>query len=120
MKCPRCPDAALEERQREGVTIDACRTCYGIWLDRGELERLIARASSEYDELERRDWSRPPVETRREAPAPRPYDDGRPRDDDRYRDDGRYRDDDRYRRDEHRYHGKRKKRWFEALEDIFD
>lgn len=43
MKCPRC-DSGLDERVRDGVTIDACGSCRGIWLDRGELEKLIARS----------------------------------------------------------------------------
>jgi Zn-finger nucleic acid-binding protein len=54
MKCPRCETAMLDEREREGVTIDACPQCRGIWLDRGELERLIARAVEEEDASVRR------------------------------------------------------------------
>lgn len=108
MKCPRCPEAVLEEREREGVTVDACRTCYGVWLDRGELERLVARARDEIEQLERRD-ERPPraPEPRYEARHEPRYEPRREHgyDDDRYRD-GR--------------HGHRKKRWFEALGDIFD
>jgi len=45
MNCPRCHTADLAERNRDGVRIDICRSCRGIWLDRGELERLIARAN---------------------------------------------------------------------------
>jgi len=44
MFCPRCGGEVLEERVRDGVAIDACLACRGTWLDRGELERLIARA----------------------------------------------------------------------------
>ncbi len=40
--CPR-DGAELVEVERNGVTIDACPTCRGIWLDRGELEKLIAQ-----------------------------------------------------------------------------
>lgn len=50
MICPRCQDANLDERTRDGVVVDACPRCRGIWLDRGELEKLIARAASELDE----------------------------------------------------------------------
>ena len=50
MKCPRCESAMLLERERDGVMIDACPDCRGLWLDRGELEKLIARAQSEFDE----------------------------------------------------------------------
>lgn len=44
MICPRCESPSLDERVREGVTIDVCASCRGIWLDRGELEKLIARS----------------------------------------------------------------------------
>lgn len=44
MFCPRCEGEVLEERVRDGVTVDICHGCRGIWLDRGELERLLARA----------------------------------------------------------------------------
>ncbi|NJD20711.1 MAG: hypothetical protein FIA95_15680 [Gemmatimonadetes bacterium] len=54
MKCPRCETAGLEEREREGVPIDVCPQCRGIWLDRGELERLIARAMEEQEAIARR------------------------------------------------------------------
>ncbi len=47
MNCPRCVTEPLDERVREGVTIDACAACRGIWLDRGELEKLIARSVQE-------------------------------------------------------------------------
>lgn len=44
MICPRCESNALIELDRDGVTIDRCERCRGIWLDRGELEKLIGRA----------------------------------------------------------------------------
>jgi Zn-finger nucleic acid-binding protein len=50
MNCPRCVSEPLDERDREGVTIDVCRACRGIWLDRGELEKILARATKEMDE----------------------------------------------------------------------
>jgi Zn-finger nucleic acid-binding protein len=37
----------MEERERDGLTIDVCSSCRGVWLDRGELERLLARAAEE-------------------------------------------------------------------------
>lgn len=49
MICPRCNKPTLEEKDRDGVTIDVCQVCRGIWLDRGELERLIARADQELE-----------------------------------------------------------------------
>ena len=54
MQCPRCERAALVEIDRDGVSIDRCDSCRGVWLDRGELEKLIARASSDDDPRDRR------------------------------------------------------------------
>jgi Zn-finger nucleic acid-binding protein len=42
MRCPAC-GGDLVELDRSGVRIDACRNCRGVWLDRGELERVIER-----------------------------------------------------------------------------
>lgn len=47
MNCPRCERVTLNELDRDGVTIDRCDACRGIWLDRGELEKLMARARPE-------------------------------------------------------------------------
>jgi len=47
MNCPRCVTEPLDERVRDGVMIDVCGSCRGIWLDRGELEKLTARARDE-------------------------------------------------------------------------
>ncbi len=47
MKCPICPDATLVMTDRQGVEIDYCPTCRGIWLDRGELDKLLERAAAE-------------------------------------------------------------------------
>lgn len=45
MKCPTCPDSALLITERQGVEIDYCAQCRGVWLDRGELDKLIALSS---------------------------------------------------------------------------
>lgn len=45
MKCPHCPDATLVMSDRQGVEIDYCPTCRGVWLDRGELDKIIERSS---------------------------------------------------------------------------
>ncbi len=41
MDCPQC-GAVLRERDRAGVKIDFCPDCKGVWLDRGELDKIIA------------------------------------------------------------------------------
>jgi Zn-finger nucleic acid-binding protein len=43
MNCPRCTGLSLQEIDRDGITLDRCEICRGIWLDRGELEKLLAR-----------------------------------------------------------------------------
>ena len=45
MKCPTCPDAALAMTDRQGIEIDYCPKCRGVWLDRGELDKLLERAA---------------------------------------------------------------------------
>jgi len=45
MKCPNC-NANLVMSERSGVEIDYCPECRGVWLDRGELDKIIERASS--------------------------------------------------------------------------
>ncbi|MET0457814.1 MAG: zf-TFIIB domain-containing protein [Ilumatobacteraceae bacterium] len=104
MKCP-IDDSPLSVSSREGVEIDFCPQCRGVWLDRGELDKIIDRAATAY--------SAAPAYT---APA-----DDRRREDDRdrrYRDDDRdrpYRDDDR---GDDRDRKRKKRRGF--LEDLFD
>jgi len=44
MHCPACKTVTLAMTERQGIEIDYCPDCRGIWLDRGELDRLIARA----------------------------------------------------------------------------
>ena len=45
MRCPRCETATLHERARNGVFVDTCPRCHGVWLDRGELEKILLRAT---------------------------------------------------------------------------
>ena len=47
MKCPTCADSTLVMSERQGVEIDYCPQCRGIWLDRGELDKLLERAGSQ-------------------------------------------------------------------------
>lgn len=44
MKCPVCEDVNLVMSDRQGVEIDYCPECRGVWLDRGELDKIIERA----------------------------------------------------------------------------
>lgn len=49
MKCPVCKDVTLLMSEKKGVEIDYCPECRGIWLDRGELEKLIEKEVSYND-----------------------------------------------------------------------
>jgi Zn-finger nucleic acid-binding protein len=58
--CPKC-QAAMRSYERSGITIDQCTQCRGIFLDRGELERLIdaeaAYGAGEPTQEPELDWS---------------------------------------------------------------
>ena len=45
MKCPVCPESTLLMSERQGVEIDYCPNCRGVWLDRGELDKLVQLGS---------------------------------------------------------------------------
>jgi Zn-finger nucleic acid-binding protein len=45
MTCPKC-GGEMRTHERNGVTIEQCRKCHGIFLDRGEFEQLMGRESS--------------------------------------------------------------------------
>jgi Zn-finger nucleic acid-binding protein len=47
MKCPVCTDTTLAMSNREGIEIDYCPSCRGVWLDRGELDKIIERSVTE-------------------------------------------------------------------------
>ena len=89
MNCPTCK-VELKMADRQGVEIDYCPQCRGVWLDRGELDKIIERSGQTGGSV-------------REAPEP-------------YRGDE---DRQPYRGDEHRqpYYGKKKKSF---LGDMFD
>ena len=44
MKCPICTTSNLVMSERQGIEIDYCPDCRGVWLDRGELDKIIERA----------------------------------------------------------------------------
>lgn len=97
MKCPICVDTDLLMTDRNGIEIDYCPKCRGIWLDRGELDKIIERSSNEF--------SQPQV-----SRAPQ-YDD---RDDKHYHD-KKYYDDD-YHKNKHYKH--KKKNFFSEIFDF--
>lgn len=44
MKCPNC-NVSLVMTDRSGIEIDYCPQCRGVWLDRGELDKIIERST---------------------------------------------------------------------------
>jgi len=47
MNCPVCNDVRMREVEKEGVLIDICPSCKGVWLDRGELDKLMTEVKQE-------------------------------------------------------------------------
>ena len=45
MNCPNCNET-LVMADRQGIEIDYCPKCRGVWLDRGELDKIIERSAS--------------------------------------------------------------------------
>ena len=69
MQCPRC-GVALSQRTRAGVVVDACNHCRGVWLDRGELEKLVAEFHTHVRKT--RPWrTEPPILNNAAAPGGR-------------------------------------------------
>jgi len=69
MACPTCR-TPLAMAERQGIEIDYCPGCRGVWLDRGELDKIIERSAAE--------------PAARFAPAAPAHDPRRHRDDDRH------------------------------------
>jgi Zn-finger nucleic acid-binding protein len=106
VKCP-IDDTPLTISSRDGVEIDFCPQCRGVWLDRGELDKIIDRTAAALGSARSDD---------RDDDRDRRRDD-RSRDDDRYRDD-RGRSDDKYDKYDSKTGKKKKRGGF--LEDLFD
>lgn len=58
MKCPIDTDTDLQMSERQGVEIDYCPKCRGVWLDRGEIDKIVERSGAgsqaRYDDSESR------------------------------------------------------------------
>ncbi len=52
LSCPKC-GADMRTYERNGVVVDQCTECRGLFLDRGELERLVDAESSYYGDSSR-------------------------------------------------------------------
>jgi len=92
MKCPNCNET-LVMADRQGIEIDYCPNCRGVWLDRGELDKIIERTSD----------FKPGESTRQYPENPGQYPD------DKYKQQNQYNDP---------YYKQKKKKGF--LSDFFD
>ncbi len=52
MNCP-VDNETLQMTERSGVEVDYCPRCRGIWLDRGELDKILERAEREFTPVDR-------------------------------------------------------------------
>jgi Zn-finger nucleic acid-binding protein len=59
MNCPVCSET-LKMSERQGVEIDFCPKCRGVWLDRGELDKILERAGVELTQQQAAVSSREP------------------------------------------------------------
>jgi len=75
MNCPNCNET-LVMAERQGVEIDYCPKCRGVWLDRGELDKIIEKSAQytrepdhdpyeegrkrDYEEQKRKGYQQPP------------------------------------------------------------
>ena len=110
MKCPVC-DENLRSVDKHNVQIDICPGCKGIWLDRGELEKIIeyavTRGAAPRPEGEQRSMHSPEYQRRNE------YSDHP----EKHHHQGHH---DKHERQEYDQYGhKRKKSWLSNLGDIF-
>lgn len=56
LKCPFCK-TSMNKIKRADVTVDRCPNCLGIWLDKGELDKIIFKRRKKIQE--ERDWGEP-------------------------------------------------------------
>jgi uncharacterized protein len=68
LTCPKC-QGVMRSYERNGVTVDQCKECRGIFLDRGELEKLVDAENSWHAE-QQPEQPAPRQEQRYEQPAP--------------------------------------------------
>ncbi len=82
MDCPVCKTERLSMMERQGIEIDYCPKCRGVWLDRGELDKIVERSTVELAAAA----PAPSLAAPQSPASPEGYGHGghRPRHDDRY------------------------------------
>ena len=124
MQCPICLTPALDARHSNGIEVDVCPDCGGVWLDRGELEKLMVQAKTEPALGVYEPPSEPSESSVEEIPGDPEWNDRSPDDDDEdrkeWKSDRRSRDRDDDDDDDKKRKKKRKKGWGDRLEDVLD
>jgi uncharacterized protein len=110
LQCPKCHNE-MHQYERNGVVVDQCTECKGIFLDRGELEKLVKAENGWYGDDDR--------ESRRSEPRYEAMYESRPRYEETPRSESRYDERRRYDDDDHYRHSKKHKRR-SFLEELFD
>ncbi len=102
MRCPVCLEVNLVMTDRQGIEVDYCPQCRGVWLDRGELDKIIERSAAAPVAPPQAAWQQPEPQPQI-PPQSRPYPERRDYDDD----------------DDDNRHGRKKKRGG-FLGELFD
>ena len=100
MQCPN-DGSTLTMSERSGIEIDYCPQCRGVWLDRGELDKIIDRSLTQPGPAPAA--APPPPQQSYQQPYQQPHQQGRPGYDQRY--------------DQSHHKRKRKESW---LSELFD
>ncbi|MCD9022515.1 zf-TFIIB domain-containing protein [Cohnella sp. NL03-T5] len=127
MNCPVCEGSRMREVEKDGILIDICPTCKGVWLDRGELDKLmqdVREVRQDYNEWYYGDSPRQeaprgsqPQQQPYNPPPQQPYN---PQQQQPYYGDKQ----DSYKHDSHKHsqypHKKKKKSVMDVFGDLFD
>ncbi|MEV4415631.1 zf-TFIIB domain-containing protein [Catellatospora sp. NPDC049609] len=101
MTCPKC-HGQMRQYERNGVTVDQCTDCRGIFLDRGELERLTQAENAWHGSRPQQQHAAPPPPQQHSSHGYRDHDSG-----------------EYPRYDKHQSHGHHKKHKESFLDDLF-
>ena len=71
MKCPNCNETLIMA-DRQGIEIDYCPACRGVWLDRGELDKIVERSAA-YTQQPGTDFNRDQMPPHQPQPEQQPY-----------------------------------------------
>ncbi|WP_460631762.1 TFIIB-type zinc ribbon-containing protein [Leifsonia lichenia] len=72
MRCPT-DNATLVMSERSGIEIDYCPECRGVWLDRGELDKIIDRAQPALPAQQAAPYAQPVAPAHPQQPAQQHY-----------------------------------------------